>query len=169
MTAGAAPPLAAEFPAPEPSDAGKNTLYIGNTRGSGETRLIPASVGGSPCPPPSFSGNIRVPPILITPSKTNPTVHMAMKLKLLELTDDKARILFEGQGNTYINALAAELINDPGVDVAQRKQAFRFTDPELVVTTIGGRSPLLAVTDAAKRLSGYAGELLRQMDTLETA
>ncbi|WOX55969.1 MULTISPECIES: DNA-directed RNA polymerase subunit L [unclassified Methanoculleus] len=92
-----------------------------------------------------------------------------MKLKLLELTDDKARILFEGQGNTYINALAAELINDPGVDVAQRKQAFRFTDPELVVTTIGGRSPLLAVTDAAKRLSGYAGELLRQMDTLETA
>ena len=94
---------------------------------------------------------------------------MAMKLKLLELTDDRARILFEGEGNTYIDALAAELIHDPQVDVAQRKQAFRFTDPELVVTTIGGRSPLLAVTDAAKRLSGYAGELLRQMDTLETA
>jgi len=94
---------------------------------------------------------------------------MAMKLKLLELTDDKARILFEGEGNTYIDALAAELIRDPQVDVAQRKQAFRFTDPELIVTTVGGRSPLLAITDAAKRLSGYAGELLRQMETLETA
>ncbi|HOI14505.1 MAG TPA: DNA-directed RNA polymerase subunit L [Methanoculleus sp.] len=94
---------------------------------------------------------------------------MAMKLKLLELTDDKARILFEGEGNTYIDALAAELIHDPQVDVAQRKQAFRFTDPELVVTTVGGRSPLLAITDAAKRLSGYAGELLRQMETLDTA
>jgi DNA-directed RNA polymerase subunit L len=92
-----------------------------------------------------------------------------MKLKLLELTDDKARILFEGEGNTYIDALAAELIRDPQVDVAQRKQAFRFTDPELVVTTIGGRNPLLAITDAAKRLSGYAGELLRQMENLKTA
>ncbi|MCK8518843.1 DNA-directed RNA polymerase subunit L [Methanoculleus sp. 7T] len=92
-----------------------------------------------------------------------------MKLKLLELTDDKARILFEGEGNTYINALADELLNDPEVDVAQRKQAFRFTDPELIVTTIGGRSPLLAITDAAKRLSGYAGELLQQMEALETA
>lgn len=94
---------------------------------------------------------------------------MAMKLKLLELTDDKAQILFEGEGNTYIDALAAELIRDPQVDVAQRKQAFRFTDPELIVTTIGGRPPLLAITDAAKRLSGYAGELLRQMESLDTA
>lgn len=94
---------------------------------------------------------------------------MAMKLKLLELTDDKAQILFEGEGNTYIDALAAELIRDPQVDVAQRKQAFRFTDPELIVTTIGGRPPLLAITDTAKRLSGYAGELLRQMESLDTA
>ncbi|WP_292522477.1 DNA-directed RNA polymerase subunit L [Methanoculleus sp.] len=92
-----------------------------------------------------------------------------MKLKLLELTDDSARILFEGEGNTYVDALAAELINDPQVDVAQRKQAFRFTDPELIVTTTGGRPPLLAITDAAKRLSGYAGELLQQMESLETA
>jgi len=94
---------------------------------------------------------------------------MAMKLKLQELTDNKARILFEGEGNTYIDALAAELIRDPQVDVAQRKRAFRFTDPELIVTTIDDRSPLLAVTDAAKRLSGYAGELLRQMESLNTA
>jgi DNA-directed RNA polymerase subunit L len=94
---------------------------------------------------------------------------MAMKLKLLELTDDKARILFEGEGNTYVNALAAELLNDPGVDVAHHKQAFQFSDPELVVTTIGGRPPLLAITDAAKRLSGYAGELLQQMEALDTA
>jgi DNA-directed RNA polymerase subunit L len=94
---------------------------------------------------------------------------MAMKLKLQELTDDKARILFEGEGNTYINALAVELLNDPKVDVAQHRQVFQFSDPELVVTTIDGRPPLLAVTDAAKRLSGYAGELLRQMEALDTA
>ncbi|MCT8337067.1 DNA-directed RNA polymerase subunit L [Methanoculleus sp. Afa-1] len=92
-----------------------------------------------------------------------------MKLKLLDLTDERARILFEGEGNTYIDALAAELLRDPQVDVAQRKQAFRFTDPELLVTTVGGRPPLLAITDAAKRLSGYAGELLQQMETLDTA
>ncbi len=94
---------------------------------------------------------------------------MAMKLKLLDLTDERARILFEGEGNTYIDALAAELLRDPQVDVAQRKQAFRFTDPELLVTTVGGRPPLLAITDAAKRLSGNAGELLDQMKTLDTA
>ncbi|MDK2890819.1 MAG: DNA-directed polymerase subunit [Methanoculleus sp.] len=94
---------------------------------------------------------------------------MAMKLKLLELTDDKARILFEGEGKTYINALAAELINDPDVDVAQHRQQFLFADPELVVTTVNDRPPLLAITDAAKRLSGYAGELLRQTEALDTA
>jgi DNA-directed RNA polymerase subunit L len=94
---------------------------------------------------------------------------MAMKLKLQELTDDKARILFEGEGKTYINALAAELINDPGVDVAQHRQVFLFADPELFVTTVGGRPPLLAITDAAKRLAGYAGELLGQLEALETA
>ena len=94
---------------------------------------------------------------------------MAMKLKLLELTDDGARILFEGEGITYVNALAAELLNDPEVDVAQHRQVFRFADPELVVTTIGGRPPLLAITDAAKRLSSYAGELLRHMEALEAA
>ncbi len=92
---------------------------------------------------------------------------MAMKLKILELTDDKARILFEGEGITYINALAAELLNDPGVDVAQHRQVFRFADPELVVTTVGGRPPLLAITDAAKCLAGYAGELLQQMDAIK--
>jgi DNA-directed RNA polymerase subunit L len=43
------------------------------------------------------------------------------------------------------------------------------SDPELVVTTIGGRPPLLAITDAAKRLSSYAGELLRQIETIDTA
>lgn len=94
---------------------------------------------------------------------------MAMKLKLLELTDNKARILFEGAANTYIDALAVELIHDPDVDVAQRRQAFRFTDPELFVTMKNGRSPILAIIDAAKRLSGYAGELLGQMEALETA
>ncbi|HOB18761.1 MAG TPA: DNA-directed RNA polymerase subunit L [Candidatus Methanoculleus thermohydrogenotrophicum] len=92
-----------------------------------------------------------------------------MKIKILELTDDRARILFEDEGKTYINALAVELINDPGVDVAQHRQAFQFSDPELVVTTIGGRPPLLAITDAAKRLSSYAGELLRQIETIDTA
>ena len=94
---------------------------------------------------------------------------MVTKLKLLELTDDKARILFEGEGKTYINALAVELIDDPGVDVAQHRQAFQFSDPELVVTTVGGRAPLLAITDAAKRLSDCAGELLRQVKALDTA
>ena len=39
-------------------------------------------------------------------------MRMAMKLKLLDLTDDRARILFEGEGNTYIDALAAELLHD---------------------------------------------------------
>ncbi len=94
---------------------------------------------------------------------------MVTKLKLLELTDDSARILFEGEGKTYINALAVELIDDPGVDVAQHRQAFQFSDPELAVTTVGGRAPLLAIADAAKRLSGYAGELLRQIEALEAA
>jgi DNA-directed RNA polymerase subunit L len=93
---------------------------------------------------------------------------MAIRLKLLELTDDKARILFEGEGNTYMNALIDEVLKDPGVDVAQYKRTFQFSDPELVVTMKDGRSPLLAVLDAGKRLSDMAGELLRQLRALET-
>lgn len=88
---------------------------------------------------------------------------MAIKIKVLELEEKKARILFEGEGNTYMNALADELLEDPAVDVAQYKQPFKFSDPELIVTTKGDRAPLDAVQDAAKRLSGYASGLLREL------
>lgn len=94
---------------------------------------------------------------------------MAMNIKLLELTDDKVRILFEDEGRTYVSALAIELLSDPEVDLAQYRQAFQFSDPELIVTTIGDRSPLAAVADAAKRLSGYAGELRQQLGVLDVA
>jgi DNA-directed RNA polymerase subunit L len=93
---------------------------------------------------------------------------MAMRLKLLELTDDTARILFEGEGNTYMNALTDELLRDPAVDVAQCKRTFQFSDPELVVTTKDSQSPLLAILDAAKRLSAYSHELLQQIKALES-
>ncbi len=91
---------------------------------------------------------------------------MAIRMKLLELKADKARILFEGEGNTYMNVLTNELLNDPEVDVAQYRRTFQFSDPELIVTTKGGRPPLLAVRDAAMRLSDHARDLLRQLGTM---
>ncbi|MDN7024950.1 DNA-directed RNA polymerase subunit L [Methanoculleus sp. FWC-SCC1] len=93
---------------------------------------------------------------------------MAVKIKVLELSENKTRILFEGEGNTYMNVLTDELLKDPAVDVAQYKQQFKFSDPELVVTTKGDRAPLDAVVDAAKRLSGYATGLLHELETVAT-
>jgi DNA-directed RNA polymerase subunit L len=75
---------------------------------------------------------------------------MAIKIKVLELSENKGRILFEGEGNTYMNVLTDELLKDP----------------ELIVTTKGDRAPLEAVLDAAKRLSGYAAGLLHQLETV---
>ncbi|MCC7565730.1 MAG: DNA-directed RNA polymerase subunit L [Methanomicrobiaceae archaeon] len=92
-----------------------------------------------------------------------------MKMKILELLDDKVRILFEGEGHTYMNALVDELLRDPDVDVAQYQMVFQFSDPELLITTNGRKEPLTALREAAERLSSVSGDLLRQVSARTAA
>jgi DNA-directed RNA polymerase subunit L len=88
---------------------------------------------------------------------------MHMEIKIIDLEPNKARLLFVGEGHTFMNVLTDELLRDPGVDVARYMMEFHFSDPELMVTTVGDRDPLEAITDASRRLAGHCDDLLAQI------
>lgn len=87
-----------------------------------------------------------------------------MNIKILELERDKTRIIFHGEGHTFMNALTEEILQDPDVDIARYTIEFQFSDPELLVTTNGKKDPLIAIKEACQRLSGYCDELLASLD-----
>jgi DNA-directed RNA polymerase subunit L len=86
-----------------------------------------------------------------------------MNIKLLELEKDKARLIIQGEGHTFMNALTEEILKDPDVDVARYVIEFQFSDPELLVTTNGKKDPLDVIRDACSRVSGHCDELLALM------
>ena len=84
-----------------------------------------------------------------------------MIVKVLELEKDKARLVIQGQGHTFMNTLIEELLRDPDVDVARYMIEFQFSDPELFVTTKGKKSPVPLIKKACKRISGNCNELIK--------
>jgi DNA-directed RNA polymerase subunit L len=86
-----------------------------------------------------------------------------MNIKLLELEKDKARLIVQGEGHTFMNALTEEILRDPDVDVARYVIEFQFSDPELLVTTNGKKDPLAVINDACERISHNCDELLSQV------
>jgi DNA-directed RNA polymerase subunit L len=86
-----------------------------------------------------------------------------MNIKLLELEKDKARLIIQGEGHTFLNTLTDEILKDPDVDVARYIIEFQFSDPELLVTTNGKKDPLDIISDACGRVSGKCDELLSQL------
>jgi DNA-directed RNA polymerase subunit L len=88
-----------------------------------------------------------------------------MNIEIRELTGDRARILFRGEGHTFMNMLTDEILQDPAVDVAKYTMEFQFSDPELVVTTDGSKDPLAVIREACEHLMGYCDELLEDVRT----
>ncbi|MDD1712538.1 MAG: DNA-directed RNA polymerase subunit L [Methanoregulaceae archaeon] len=86
-----------------------------------------------------------------------------MNIKILELEKDKTRIVIQGEGHTFMNALTEEILQDPDVAIAKYTIEFQFSDPELLVTTNGKKDPLIAIKDACQRLSGYCDELMESL------
>lgn len=86
-----------------------------------------------------------------------------MEIKIIELSPNKARIRFVGEGHTFMNVLADEIIKDPEVEVARYHLEFHFSEPELIVTTRGSRQPVGAIMDACRRISGNCDTLLDQV------
>jgi DNA-directed RNA polymerase subunit L len=86
-----------------------------------------------------------------------------MNIKLLELEKDKARLIVQGEGHTFMNALTEEILRDPDVDVAKYVIEFQFSDPELLVTTNGKKDPLVVIKDACERISRNCDDLLSQV------
>jgi len=87
-----------------------------------------------------------------------------MNIKVLELEADKARLVIQGEGHTFMNLLTQEILKDPDVDVAKYLIEFQFSDPELLVTTKGEKDPLKVISDACRRLAGYCDELLEKIE-----
>lgn len=87
-----------------------------------------------------------------------------MNIKVLELEVDKARLVIQGEGHTFMNLLTQEILKDPDVDVAKYLIEFQFSDPELLVTTNGKKDPLKVITDACRRLAGYCDDLMEQIE-----
>jgi DNA-directed RNA polymerase subunit L len=86
-----------------------------------------------------------------------------MIVKVLDLEKDKVRLVIQGEGHTFMNALFEEILNDPDVDVAKYMIEFQFSDPELLVTTKGKKNPLPIIKKACKRISGHCNELIRDL------
>ena len=86
-----------------------------------------------------------------------------MIVKVLDLEKDKVRLVIQGQGHTFLNALVEELLSDPDVDVAKYMIEFQFSDPELLVTTKSKKNPLPVIKKACKRISGHCNELIKDL------
>jgi DNA-directed RNA polymerase subunit L len=84
-----------------------------------------------------------------------------MIVKVIELEKDKARLIIQGEGHTFMNTLVEELLKDKDVDVAKYVIEFQFSDPELLVTTKGNKKPLPVIRKACKRIAGQCDELLK--------
>ena len=87
-----------------------------------------------------------------------------MIVKVLELENNKARLLIQGEGHTFMNALIDEILRDPSADVAKYTIEFQFSDPELLITTKGKKDPLVVIRDACKRLSKHCDKLIKSLE-----
>ncbi|RPJ53049.1 MAG: DNA-directed RNA polymerase subunit L [Methanobacteriota archaeon] len=83
-----------------------------------------------------------------------------MQIKVLDVGKNRARIIFPGEGHTFMNLLTDEILKDPQVDVARYTMEFQFSDPELLVTTSGDRDPIAAIKDACTRIVSSCDQVL---------
>jgi DNA-directed RNA polymerase subunit L len=86
-----------------------------------------------------------------------------MIVKVIELESNKARLVVQGEGHTFMNALTDEILRDPSVDVATYVIEFQFSDPELLVTTKGRKDPIVVIRDACRRLSKNCDKLIKEL------
>ncbi|TAJ45448.1 DNA-directed RNA polymerase subunit L [Methanofollis fontis] len=89
-----------------------------------------------------------------------------MDIKILEREGDMVRMVLKGQGHTFMNALTEEILADPTVDVAKYVIQYQFSDPELLVTTKGGRDPVTVVIEACNRITAVCNDLIGQVQGL---
>ncbi|MDD1671028.1 MAG: DNA-directed RNA polymerase subunit L [Methanomicrobiales archaeon] len=85
-----------------------------------------------------------------------------MEIKILELTKDRARIAFVGEGHTFMNLLTDEVLKDPAVDVARYTMEYQHSDPEFFITT-KKKDPVKVLREACRRISGYCDEILEEI------
>jgi DNA-directed RNA polymerase subunit L len=86
-----------------------------------------------------------------------------MIVKVLDLEKDKVRLVIQGEGHTFMNALVEQILSDPDVDVAKYMIEFQFSDPELLVTTKGKKNPIPIIKKACRRISGHCNELIKDL------
>lgn len=86
-----------------------------------------------------------------------------MNITVLELSEDRVKILLAKQGHTFMNALINEIQKDPSVDVANYIIEFQFSDPVLTVTTHDKKDPIAPIIAACNRLSEDCVALMQDL------
>ena len=86
-----------------------------------------------------------------------------MEIKIIEFSDDYAKLLVKGEDHTLLNLLQYELVNDESVLVAK----YNFPHPlkneaELMIRTTG-KNPIQAIREANERIMSKVDELLSQL------
>ncbi|MBN2733707.1 MAG: DNA-directed RNA polymerase subunit L [Methanomicrobiaceae archaeon] len=87
-----------------------------------------------------------------------------MEIKIIELTDEKAKIAFVGESHTYMNTIKEEILKNPDVDIAQYYSDYIFTDPILLVTTKNKKDPIAVIKKAAEDLVKDCSILITQVE-----
>ncbi len=89
---------------------------------------------------------------------------VSMEIKIIELTEDKAKLTFVGENHTYMNLLKEVIITNPDVDVVQYYSEYTFSDPILLVTTKNKKNPIDIIKAAAQQISKDCSSLLAQIE-----
>ncbi|AKG91602.1 DNA-directed RNA polymerase, subunit L [Geoglobus ahangari] len=86
-----------------------------------------------------------------------------MEVKVIELTDDYAKLLIKGEDHTYLNLLQYELVNDESVLLAKYNVLHPLKDEAEFMIRTSGKSPIDALREANERIISKVEEVLSQL------
>lgn len=86
-----------------------------------------------------------------------------MEVKVIELTDEYARLLIKGEDHTYLNLLQYELVNDESVLLAKYNILHPLKDEAEFMIRTSGKSPIDALKEANERIISKVDAVLSQL------
>ncbi len=86
-----------------------------------------------------------------------------MEVKVIELTEEYARLLIKGEDHTYLNLLQYELVNDDSVLLAKYNVLHPLKDEAEFMIRTSGKNPIDALKEANERIISKVDAVLSQL------
>ncbi|WP_456368421.1 RpoL/Rpb11 RNA polymerase subunit family protein [Geoglobus sp.] len=86
-----------------------------------------------------------------------------MEVKVIELTEEYARLLIKGEDHTYLNLLQYELVNDDSVLLAKYNVLHPLKDEAEFMIRTSGKNPIDALKEANERIISKVDTVLSQL------